>query len=70
MRKIYKWQLEQKLKHFRKIHIIRGIWLVSLCSATTKEGTFPLNLHNIIHFPLTFIFVPIKVIDWGVKHGE
>lgn len=70
MRKIYKWQFEEKLKHFRKIHIAHGIWLVALCSAKTEEGKFPLNMYNIIHFPLTFIFVPIKVIDWGDKRGK
>lgn len=65
MRKIYSRQLKQNLKYFRKIHIYRGIYLVSLYARRTHQGDFSLNLHNILRYPLTYILFPIKVIDWN-----
>ena len=67
MIKIYKWQFEKKLKYFRKIHIWNGLWFVSLYSAKTEDGTFPLNFHNMVRFILTFVFIPVKVIDWKTQ---
>lgn len=61
----YKWQMDTKLKYFRKIHLFKKIWLVSSYSHKTQEGRFYFNFHNICHYLQTFIFIPVKVIDWG-----
>lgn len=63
MRKISRSQLEVKLKYNRKIHMLSGTWLVSLYSTKSKQGSFKINFHNIVHYPLTFLMVPVKVID-------
>lgn len=63
MRKISRSQLEVKLKYNRKIHMLSGIWLVSLYSTKSKEGGFKINFYNSVHYPLTFLMVPVKVID-------
>lgn len=65
MRKIYRHQLDRNLKYYRKIHIYHGLWLVSWYAKKTNQGDFPLNLRNILHFPLSFILFPLIVIDWS-----
>ncbi len=65
MKKIYGRKLGRELKYFRKIHIYHGIWLVSLYAKRTQQGKFPVNIHNILCVPLSFIMVPVKVIDWS-----
>lgn len=61
IRTIYRWQLDQLLKYNRKIHIYSDIWLVSLYATKSRYGLFKLNFYNIIHYPLTFVLVPIRV---------
>lgn len=63
MRKIYRYQLENNLKYFRKIHIHSDVWLVSLYAKYAQDGKSPFNFHNVIVFPLSFVFIPVKVKD-------
>lgn len=57
---ISKFKLENNLKYFRKIHVFSDVWLVSLYAPVTKHGFKP-NFYNIIRYPLTLIFIPIRV---------
>ena len=68
MRTIYKnWKTEQALKYHRKIHIKSDIWLVSWYGTKSEYGLFKWNFHNIIHYPLTFVFVPVRVKEPDTK---
>lgn len=58
---ISEYQLQNKLKYHRKVHIFDGLYLVSLYSSKGDCGYFVWNLHNIFLFPLTFLFLPIRV---------
>lgn len=68
MRTIYRWQLDQTLKYHRKIHIKSDIWIVSWYGTKSKWGLFKWNFHDIVCYPLTFIFVPIRVKETEKYH--
>ena len=62
MLKVSKRVFDEHLCHYRKIHIYKDYYLVSIYSKCSKDGRFHLNLHNIFLFPLTFIYRVVKVI--------
>lgn len=64
MRKIHEYQLNKNLKYFRKIHVYRDIWLVSIRAKRTIDGRFPVNIKNILHYLFSFVFIPVKIINW------
>lgn len=64
IRKIHEYQLNKNLKYFRKIHIYRNIWLISVRATRTIDGRFPINYKNCLYYLLSFVFVPVKIINW------
>lgn len=59
--KIYRITLTKKLRYHRKIHIYGGLWLISLYSSKSRNGLFYWNIHNILLYTLTFVFIPVQV---------
>lgn len=62
---ITKFQLDNNLKYFRKIHIYKNLWMVSLMATKTMDGKFFWNVENCFRYLLSFVLVPVKVKDWG-----
>ena len=53
---------ELRTKYFRKIHLFKNYYLVSIVSKRGISGEIRLCLANILMYPLSFVFMPVKVI--------
>lgn len=64
IRKIHECQLNKNLKYFRKIHVYRDVWFISVRATRAMDGRFPVNIKNILYYLLSFVFIPVKIINW------
>lgn len=63
MNTIDKYIFENETPNFRKIHIFGEWWLISVASKGGKCGETDWNLRNRLLYLLSFVFVPVKVVD-------
>ena len=58
---VSKYVFDEMLCNHRKIHLYKNYYLISIYSKCCYDGKWHWNLHNIILFPLTFVYRIIKV---------
>ena len=63
MKTISEKMLHENLRYFRKIHIFKNYYLVSIYATKSRiDGKWHWTLFNVIHYPLTFVYKLIKVV--------
>ena len=53
---------DEKVCCHRKIHIYKNYYLVSIYAKCSYDGKFHFNLHNILLYPLPFVYRLVKVV--------
>lgn len=63
MRTIDRYSFDNLTGHFRKIHVNGDYWLISCASKSGRSGYTKLCLRNALMYLLSFVFIPVKVVD-------
>lgn len=58
-----RWTWDNQLPHFRKIHVYKDYYLVSIVSKSGISGKTNWNFKNAFLYLFSFIFILVKVVD-------